>query len=128
MVKEVNHPNVGITLDIGHAYLSPATTARTCAKASPPSRRLSGISTSTTTSAAAATRTKRKHKRDGGDGRGDMHMPIGWGEVPAREIFARLKNYSWLVTLELRPRYRDSYREALGAAHRILLFKERCAS
>lgn len=128
MVREVNHPNIGVTLDMGHAYLSARRYGLDLCE---------GI-------AAVAPLVRHVHLHDNFGrcchsyerkqnemavmGRGDMHMPIGWGEVPAREIFARLEGYSGLVTLELRPRYRDSYREALGAARRILLFKERCAS
>ncbi len=128
MVKEVNHPNVGATLDMGHAYLS---------------ARRYGLDLGEGIAAVAPLvrhihlhdnfgrcchSYERKQNEMAAMGRGDMHMPIGWGEVPAREIFARLSGYSGLVTLELRPRYRDSYREALSAARRMLLFKERCAS
>lgn len=128
LVKEVDHPNVGVTLDMGHAYLS---------------ARRYGLDLCEGIAAVAplvrhihlhdnfgrcCSSYERKQNEMAAMGRGDMHMPIGWGEVPAREIIARLPDYSGLVTLELRPRYRDSYREALGAARRLLLFKERCAS
>ncbi len=128
MVKEVGHPNVGVTLDMGHAYLSARRYGLDLCE---------GI-------AAVAPFVRHIHLHDNFGrcchsyerkqhemavmGRGDMHMPIGWGEVPAREIFARLPHYIGLVTLELRPRYRDHYRDALGAARRILMFKERYAS
>jgi sugar phosphate isomerase/epimerase len=36
MVSEVNHPNVGVTLDIGHAYLSPAAMDWISARGLPP--------------------------------------------------------------------------------------------
>ncbi len=128
MISEVNHPNVGVTLDMGHAYLSARRYGLDLCE---------GI-------AAVGPLVRHIHLHDNFGrcchsyerklnemavmGRGDMHMPIGWGEVPAREIFARLEGYSGLVTLELRPRYRDNYRDALGAARRMLMLKERCAS
>lgn len=128
MIGEVNHPNVGVTLDMGHAYLSARRYGLDLCE---------GI-------AAVGPLVRHIHLHDNFGrcchsyerklsemavmGRGDMHMPIGWGEVPAREIFARLEGYSGIVTLELRPRYRDNYRDALGAARRMLMLKERCAS
>jgi sugar phosphate isomerase/epimerase len=128
MVKEVDHPNVGVTLDMGHAYLSACRYNYDLCE---------GI-------AAVAPFVRHVHIHDNFGrcchsyerkqnemavmGRGDMHMPIGWGEVPAREIFARLPDYRGLVTVELRPRYRDFYRDALGAVRRMLMFKERCVS
>jgi len=128
MVKEVNHPNVGITLDIGHAYLSARHYGQDLCEGIAAVAPLIRHIHLHDNFGRCCHSYERKQNEMAAMGRGDMHMPIGWGEVPAREIFARLKNYSGLVTLELRPRYRDSYREALGAAHRILLFKERCAS
>jgi sugar phosphate isomerase/epimerase len=42
-------------------------------------------------------------------GKGDMHMPIGWGAVPFKEILSELKSYSGIFLNELRPRYMDCF-------------------
>lgn len=46
-------------------------------------------------------------------------MPIGWGEIPYREVFSRLKGYEGVLLLELRPRYRPYYAEALQETRRL---------
>jgi sugar phosphate isomerase/epimerase len=42
-------------------------------------------------------------------GKGDMHMPIGWGAVPFKEILSELKGYPGIFLNELRPRYMDYF-------------------
>jgi hypothetical protein len=53
-------------------------------------------------------------------GRGDLHVPVGWGEAPARAVFDRLPDYRGVVTLEIRPRYRVHYPDALANARALL--------
>ncbi len=47
-------------------------------------------------------------------------MPIGWGEIPYREVFSRLKGYEGIVLLELRPRYSPYLEEVLQETRRLL--------
>lgn len=120
MVQQVNHPQVGITLDLGHAFLASCHHGYDL---------LEGV-------AAVAPHVRHIHLHDNygrccasyekkqgellATGRGDLHMPIGWGAVPAREAFTRLHDYRGVVTLEIRPRYRAFYPEALAAARSLL--------
>lgn len=128
MISEVNHPNVGVTLDMGHAYLSARRYGLDLCEGIVAVGPLVRHIHLHDNFGRCCHSYERKQNEMAVMGRGDMHMPIGWGEVPAREIFARLSHYNGVVTLEMRPRYRDHYREALGAARRMLMFKERCAS
>jgi sugar phosphate isomerase/epimerase len=52
-------------------------------------------------------------------GRGDLHLPPGWGEIPMREMFELLGDYSGVVLLELRPRYGGFLPEILENARRL---------
>jgi len=52
-------------------------------------------------------------------GRGDLHLPPGWGEIPMREMFELLDDYSGVVLLELRPRYGGFLPEILENARRL---------
>jgi len=128
MVKQVDHPNVGITLDIGHAYLS------SCRY---------GLDLYGSIDAVApfvkhvhlhdnfgrcSTSYERKQYEMAAMGRGDMHMPIGWGEVPAQQMLAALPEYHGVITLELRPRYHSNCRDALDAVRQLLTVEERCVS
>lgn len=46
-------------------------------------------------------------------------MPIGWGEIPYREVFSRLRGYEGVLMLELKPRYSPYYAEALQDLRRL---------
>lgn len=120
MVKTVNHSQVGITLDTGHAYLAACYYGYDL---------LTGISLiepyvchihlHDNFGRCCASWEKKQYEM-AAMGRGDMHMPIGWGNVPASEILARLPQYNGSITLEMRPRYRENYREALSNAQALL--------
>lgn len=46
-------------------------------------------------------------------GKGDNHMPVGWGTIPIREILAQvLPGYQGLLMMELRSRYFESVEES----------------
>jgi sugar phosphate isomerase/epimerase len=120
-VREINHPNVGITLDFGHAYL----TARYLGYDF-----LGAIE-------LAAPHIVHVHVHDNFGrvvvlprgvpyihtapfGVNDMHMPPGWGEIPYREVFSRLGGYQGVVLLEIEPRYSPYFAEALQETRRLL--------
>ena len=121
MIVQVNHPRVGIALDLGHAYL---------ASCHYDYNLLDGID---------AVRPYLKHihlhdnygrccasyeKKQGellATGRGDLHLPIGWGKVPPGKYSPALQDYRGVVTLEIRPRYRAYYMEALTNARALLV-------
>jgi sugar phosphate isomerase/epimerase len=120
-VREINHPSVGITLDFGHAYL----TARHLGYDF-----LEAIE-------LAAPHIVHVHVHDNFGrmivlpwdvpyihtapfGANDMHLPPGWGEIPYREVFSRLKDYQGVVLMELKPRYSPYFDEVLQETRRLL--------
>ncbi|BBB92048.1 sugar phosphate isomerase/epimerase family protein [Methylomusa anaerophila] len=121
MMRQIDHPQVGVALDAGHAYLTACHYQYDL---------LAGVE-------ALAPYVRHIHLHDNfgkcctyfakkqqyeltATGRGDMHMPIGWGAVPVREILTRLPNYHGVVTLEIHPRYRAYYGEALRNTQELL--------
>lgn len=111
-VEGVGRNNVGITLDIGHAYIASNYYGFDF---------LDAI-------ALASPLLKHIHVHDNfgkpagldrrqiilvPEGKGDLHMPVGWGEIPYREVFSRLKGYEGVVLLELKPRYSAYLEDAL---------------
>ena len=118
--EAVNHPNVGITLDLGHLHLATHALAEDY---------LEAIST-------AAPWVRHLHINDNfgkldvgyeseGDrllyGEADLHLPPGWGAIPFARAFARLEDYAGAIVLEIKERYRDHLAEALANTRRILL-------
>jgi sugar phosphate isomerase/epimerase len=53
------------------------------------------------------------------EGKGDLHMPIGWGVIPCREVFSRLNRYEGVLLLELKPRYVPYCAEVLQDTRRL---------
>lgn len=128
LVSEVNHSQIGVTLDTGHAYLAAChygyDLLQSVSQLAPHVRHIHlhdnfGL---------ASTSWERKQYEMASMGRGDMHMPIGWGDVPAREIVRRLPDYCGVITVELRPRYREQYRQAMLAAQALVELSDRCVS
>jgi sugar phosphate isomerase/epimerase len=120
MVKAVNHNQVGITLDTGHAYLAAChygyDLLESISSIAPYVRHIHLHDNF----GRCCTSWERKQYEMVAMGRGDMHMPIGWGSIPADEIFARLPQYDGCITLELRPRYRECYGVALSNAQALV--------
>ncbi|WP_353928487.1 sugar phosphate isomerase/epimerase family protein [Desulfofundulus kuznetsovii] len=119
-VKAIGHPQVGITLDVGHAYLS----ARhygfdflgAVALAAPYVRhvhlhdnfgRISGS-------------LEKKQAELMAAGRGDLHLPIGFGEIPVADVLALLRDYSGVIIHEIRPRYRGWAGTALERGRQLV--------
>lgn len=108
-IKEIDHSNVGITLDFGHAFLASKY------------YRFSFIDSVK----LALPYLKHIHIHDCFGkpkiseedvdidliqfGIGDLHMPLGWGEIPYDRVFPLLENYQGILCLELKPRYKRFY-------------------
>jgi sugar phosphate isomerase/epimerase len=120
MIMQVNHPRVGITLDLGHAFLASRHHGYNLLDGVDAVRPyIRHIHLHDNYGRCCASYEKKQDELLA-TGRGDLHLPIGWGEVPAREVFARLQDYRGLVTLEIRPRYRAYYGVALTNARALL--------
>jgi len=119
-VKEIDRDNVGVTLDFGHAYL---------ASKYYHFKFLDSIR-------LALPYIKHVHIHDCFGkpkvsyeeqdinliqfGIGDLHMPVGWGEIPYDKIFRLLKNYNGVLCLELKPRYKKFYKYSLERVKELI--------
>lgn len=120
LVASINHPRVGITLDVGHAYLA--------------ARHFNFNFLDAVSLAAPYVCHVHLHDNFGlvsgsqekkqaelmATGRGDLHLPIGFGEIPLADVFARLANYRGAIIHEIRPRYRQWAGEALALGKNLL--------
>lgn len=124
MIREVDHPNVGVTLDFGHAYLAACYhDYDLLAGVTALAPHIRHIHLHDNFGKASAS-YERKQWELAATGRGDMHLPIGWGEIPAAAMLARLPDYRGVITLEMRARYRDHYGEALENARQLLIGRQ----
>jgi sugar phosphate isomerase/epimerase len=112
-VREVNRPNVQITLDAGHLFMS--------------SRFYHFVPEEAARSMKDLIVHTHVHDNFGGAiyynqkiqthqiplGKGDSHMPVGWGAVPFSSILSTfLPSYSGLIIMELRSRYFGNIKES----------------
>ncbi|MGV8953829.1 MAG: TIM barrel protein [Cypionkella sp.] len=120
-VKAVNHPNVVALIDFGHAYLE--STYR-------------GLNFREQIAAMAPV-TGHLHVHDNfgrpqafykpffpqentAMGIGDLHMPLGWGDIAWDEIFAELDVLpDTVLMMEIGSRYRSEQPESLAIAQRL---------
>lgn len=121
-MQAINLPNVGICLDVGHAFLA--------APYWPDTDYLAAIR-------ACARWVNHLHFHDNfgriddvdeslGErlvfGEADNHLPPGWGRIPLDGVLAALRDadYDGLLVLELRPRYLPYLEEAIANTRRLL--------
>jgi len=115
-VEKIDRPNVGITLDFGHLHMS--------------SKFFGFNEIDAVSSIASLIRHCHVHDNFGGAvyhtekqqthqvpfGKGDLHMPVGWGDIDFHALFKLfLHDYKGLLITELRSRYFSSTGESAAA-------------
>ncbi|WAM33473.1 sugar phosphate isomerase/epimerase family protein [Caldicellulosiruptor morganii] len=119
-VRAINHKNIRVTLDLGHAYLA--------------SKRYNFNLIESIRNISLLIKHIHLHDNFGrlsasyekdqtellAVGKGDCHMPLGWGLIPFDQILPVVNNYNGVLMLELRPRYLQYLEDALFYLKSIL--------
>jgi len=117
-VEAVNHPNMGLTVDLGHLFLA----ANQCGfdflgalrQAAPFVHhlhisgnfgRLGGVFDSLNARIPY--------------GDGDVHLPPSWGTIPHREALTQLPTYEGIYLLEIRSRFYEHFAEEIDIAQQM---------
>ena len=99
-LEAVNHPNVRMTLDVGHLHMSSYDRGFSyldaVSEAAPWVRHLHVSDNFGRLDAGYSIERDRW-----AFGEADMHMPPGWGIIPYRDVFARLPDYRDDMVLEI---------------------------
>jgi len=118
-IKKINMPNIGMTLDLGHLFLSTSLTGEDFLK----------------TVEEVAPYVVHIHLNDNFGinkefeqpkideplyGVGDCHLPPGYGKIPIKEALEYLHNFKGHIILELKPQYRDDFAEALVRVNKLI--------
>ncbi len=126
-IQAVDHPNLGICLDLAHLFLATNHLGLDYLEAV----------------RQAAPWVRHVHANDNfgvlGDafdgladrnpyGEGDLHLPPGWGVIPLAEALAQLGDYEGLLILELRPRYRAEFGDALATTRSLIARAQKISS
>ncbi len=105
-IAKINRHNVKINLDFGHLYLSAKFYGFDPVRAAGAVKDLIAHSHVHDNFGNAVYHHEKQQTHQIPFGRGDAHMPVGWGEIPISEILATfLDSYTGLLMMELRGRY-----------------------
>nr|HID12601.1 sugar phosphate isomerase/epimerase [Anaerolineae bacterium] len=119
-VRAIGRPNVGITFDFGHAFLSACWRGFDLYQAT----RLAAphvihIHAHDNFGVAMDVPSGMPYIDQAPLGVGDLHMPPGWGAVPYQELLTGLETPPAVFLLELHPRWMDVAPQALEMARRL---------
>jgi len=118
-VEAVNHPNLGICLDLAHLFLATNQLGidylQAVRQAAPHLRHIHANDNFGRLDDAYDDLGQRNPY-----GEGDLHLPPGWGAIPLADAMRQLPDYTGILVLELRPRYRDRLIEALATMRSIV--------
>jgi sugar phosphate isomerase/epimerase len=57
-------------------------------------------------------------------GAADLHLPLGWGTIPVKEVIEALSGFEGIINLEVEKRFEDQYEASLDLARRYLSERE----
>jgi sugar phosphate isomerase/epimerase len=113
MVEQVDRPNVRVTLDIGHLYMAAKFFGFQPVDAVIGIRELIAHTHIHDNFGGSICYNEKIQTHQIPFGRGDAHMPVGWGEIPFPAILsAYMPGWDGLMIQELRSRYFGHLQEA----------------
>ena len=119
-VRRVDHPQVGMCLDVGHAFLAANYLGQDFLSA------VRGIAPLVTHLHLSDNLGRSQLDADVdlderlALGDGDLHLLPGWGVIPLRDVFAIPFPQDPIVVLELRPHFSEHFPEALIATQELV--------
>jgi sugar phosphate isomerase/epimerase len=121
LVKAVNRPNVQITLDTGHLFMASRFYSFDPAGAVGSVKDLIVHTHVHDNFGGAIYYNQKTQTHQIPLGKGDSHMPVGWGSVPFSSILSPyLPSYSGLMIMELRSRYFGALQESKANLIQVL--------
>jgi sugar phosphate isomerase/epimerase len=120
-VERINRRNIKINLDFGHLYLSSKHYGFDAVTAVEEVRQHIGHTHIHDNFGKVIYHHEKQQTRLVPFGKGDSHMPVGWGEIPFEEILSTfIDGYEGMFMMELRGRYFDSVLESRDNLRAIL--------
>lgn len=120
-VLKIDRSNVRITLDIGHMFMSSRFYGFDCVDAV---KSISGLIAHTHVHdnfGKAIYQHQKIQTHLIPLGKGDSHMPVGWGIIPVKDILATYSDgYEGIFMMELRSRYFDHVAESRDNLEQVL--------
>lgn len=120
-VLKINRDNVRINLDFGHLYMASKFYGFDPVKASSEIKDLIAHTHIHDNFGNAVYYHEKQQTHQIPFGRGDSHMPVGWGEIPFKEILSAFaSSYRGMFMMEIRSRYFEHIKESKENLNKIL--------
>jgi len=120
-VLKINKDNVRINLDFGHLYMASKFYGFDPVTASSEIKDLIAHTHIHDNFGNAVYYHEEQQTHQIPFGRGDSHMPVGWGEIPLKEILSTFVNsYGGMFMMEIRSRYFEHIKESRENLDKIL--------
>jgi sugar phosphate isomerase/epimerase len=121
MIQEVEEPNVRMTLDMGHLNMAAQFYQFDFVRAAAEVRDLIAHIHIHDNFGGAIYYSEKIQTHQIPFGRGDSHMPVGWGHIPFSAILREtLPSYSGMMVMELRSRYFGNLKESMANLSRLV--------
>jgi sugar phosphate isomerase/epimerase len=118
-LEAIDHPNVGMTFDIGHLYLAAHDLGfpflEAVSEAAPWVRHIHLSDNFGRLDVGYPDEMERRPY-----GEADLHLPPGWGSIPFRDVLALLPDYRGDIILEIEQGFEGSLAEARSTVRGIL--------
>ncbi len=118
-LEAIDHPNVGMTLDIAHLHIAAHDLGfdylEAVEQAAPWVRHLHANDNFGRLDQGFDNEVDRWAY-----GEADIHLPPGWGSIPYKEVFARLPDYQGNLILEIKAGFADYFGESLAMMQKII--------
>ena len=112
-VERIGRENIRITLDIGHLYMAARFYSFDPVEAVAGIKELIAHTHVHDNFGDAVHHYEKQQTHQIPFGRGDSHMPVGWGEIPISKILSTyFESYHGILMMELRSRYFDHVEES----------------
>ena len=122
-MERVNRPNVRITLDIGHMHMASQFYGFNGREAVKIIKDLIVHTHIHDNFGGAIYHNEKIQTHQIPFGRGDSHMPVGWGAIPFQAILSPyISSYSGMLIMELRNRYFNHLKESKANLMELLKF------
>ncbi|MEA3436294.1 MAG: sugar phosphate isomerase/epimerase [Thermodesulfobacteriota bacterium] len=120
-IEKINRKNVRATLDIGHLYMAAGFYDFDPIEAAAEIKELIAHTHVHDNFGDAVHHYEKQQTHQIPFGRGDSHMPVGWGEIPIEEILSTyIEIYHGMFMMELRSRYFNNVVESRNNLEKIL--------
>jgi sugar phosphate isomerase/epimerase len=116
--KEINLPNFKLTFDIGHSFLGHQGDGTALLNDLRMLLPYIGHIHLHDNFGARTTMCEHDYSQRITLGAADIHLPLGWGGIPVKEVLRHLNEWDGIINLEIEQRFRDQYGESLALVHR----------